>query len=206
MTTAMKISEQQQELALGEEVGLAGFVDQFGNFEHGAMHGQIFQAAVDGQAEDQPEDAEENAEEQQLVAVDAEKVDLGEVGELEIGFAAGFLSGLGKCLRGGETATAWRATLSAEIWRFDMPVTRHLLARCAWTLLREQNYIVGKLRIAIVERAQKPDATLTSYLNTPSENGNKCDQTAAEPTRQGALGGPWVLNDATAHKVLFYNI
>ena len=69
--TAMNSPEQQQEFALREEIGLAGFVDQFGNVAHRAMHGQIFQAGVDDHAEAQPEDAEENADHEQLVAVDA---------------------------------------------------------------------------------------------------------------------------------------
>ncbi len=86
--------EQHQELALGEEVGFAGFVDELGNVEHRAMHGQIFQSAVDDQAESQAENAEENAEEQQFVAVDAEKRNGGEIRKLEGGFAAGFFRGL----------------------------------------------------------------------------------------------------------------
>ena len=65
------------------------------------MHGEILEAAVDGQAEDQAEDAEEQAEEKKLVAVDAEKVDLREIGEFEVGFAASFFGGLGKCLMSG---------------------------------------------------------------------------------------------------------
>jgi len=40
---------------------------------------------------EQAEDADEQAEEEELVAVDAEKRNFGEVGKLEICFAAGFV-------------------------------------------------------------------------------------------------------------------
>jgi hypothetical protein len=56
------------------------------------MHGKIFQAAVNHQAEDESENAKENTEEKEFVAVDAEELDLGEVGELKTGFAASFLN------------------------------------------------------------------------------------------------------------------
>ena len=95
--------EQHEELALREEVGFAGFVDEFGDVAHRAMHGQIFEAAIDDQAESKSEDAEEDAEQEQLVAVDAEKRDRGEVRELEVRFASGLLNGLsGEGLRCSE--------------------------------------------------------------------------------------------------------
>ena len=91
--------EQEQEFALRDQVGLAGFVDQLGHFAHGAVNRQILQAHVDRHAESQAENAEENAPEQQLVAVDlgAEKIHLRKIGQLEVGFAAGgFLRGAGE--------------------------------------------------------------------------------------------------------------
>ena len=66
--------EEKEEFALGEEVGFAGFVDQLGNFAHGAMHGQIFQARVNEKTEGQAENAEENAPEQQAVTVHAHEI------------------------------------------------------------------------------------------------------------------------------------
>ncbi len=84
--------EKKKELALGNEVGLAGFVDELGNVAHGAVHGEILEAAVDHQAEDEAEDAEQDAEEQQLVAVDAEELDLRQVGQLQVGFAGGIFA------------------------------------------------------------------------------------------------------------------
>jgi len=55
------------------------------------MDGEILEAAIDGEAEEEAEDADEQAEEEELVAVNAEKRNFGEVGKLEIGFAAGFV-------------------------------------------------------------------------------------------------------------------
>ena len=95
--------EQQQEFALGDEIGFAGLVDQLGNFAHRAVHRQILQAHEDGESEDQSEDAEEDAEQQELVAVDAEEIDLREIREAQVGLTArGFRRGLGhRCGRAG---------------------------------------------------------------------------------------------------------
>ncbi len=61
--------EQQQEFALGDQIGFAGLVDQLGNFPHRAMHRQVLQPRVDDQAEDQAENAEHDPEEQKFVPV-----------------------------------------------------------------------------------------------------------------------------------------
>ena len=53
--------QQEEEFALRDEVRLAGFVDQLGNFAHGAVHRQVLQAHVNRQAEDQSEDAKQDA-------------------------------------------------------------------------------------------------------------------------------------------------
>ena len=37
--------QDQQEFSLGDQVGFAGLVDQFGNLAHGAMHGHISSGA-----------------------------------------------------------------------------------------------------------------------------------------------------------------
>jgi len=55
------------------------------------MDGETLETAIDGEAEEEAEDANEQAEEEELVTVDAEKRNFGEVGKLEIGFAAGFV-------------------------------------------------------------------------------------------------------------------
>ena len=53
--------QQHQELALSDEVSLAGLVNQFRNFPHRAMHRQIFQLGVNDEAEKQTENAKENS-------------------------------------------------------------------------------------------------------------------------------------------------
>ena len=98
----MKALEKKQELALGDEVSLAGLVDQLGDFAHGAMNGQVFQSAVDDQAEEQAKDAEQNAEEEQLMAVDAEKLHLRQVGKFEIWPRRRLLGRFGRKTGGGE--------------------------------------------------------------------------------------------------------
>jgi len=55
------------------------------------MDGEIFEAAIDGEAEEQAENADEQAEEKEAVAIDAEEGNFGEVGEFEICFAARFV-------------------------------------------------------------------------------------------------------------------
>ena len=57
--TAINDPQQHQELALRDQVGLAGFVDQFRDFAHGAMHGQVLQAHEDGHAETEAKHAEQ---------------------------------------------------------------------------------------------------------------------------------------------------
>jgi len=94
-----KRPQHHQELALRHEVGLAGFVDELGNLEHAAVHGQVLQAHIDGHAESQPEKAKQDSDQQQLMAVNGiiEKADRRKVGQFQCGFAAaGFLGGLGK--------------------------------------------------------------------------------------------------------------
>ena len=96
--------QQQDEFALGDEIGFAGLVDEFGDFAHGAMNRQVLEAHVDDHAEAKPEDTEENADHQQAMAVDGavQKADRGKVREFKRGFASGFGSGLsegGRCRR-----------------------------------------------------------------------------------------------------------
>ena len=66
------------------------------------MDREILEATVDGEAEDESEDTEQQAEEEELVAVDTKKLDLREVGQFEIGFAAGLLGGLCQGLPNGQ--------------------------------------------------------------------------------------------------------
>ena len=64
-----KDPEKKEKFALGDEVGLAGFVDKFGDFAHGAMHGHVLQAGKYPHAKEQTEDADQDAKQKELVAV-----------------------------------------------------------------------------------------------------------------------------------------
>ena len=89
MMTAMKHLEQNQELALREQVRLAGFVDQLGNFAHASMHRHVAQANENDEAEDHAQRADQQAAQQQIVAVDAaQKVGDAQIGQVEIGLSA----------------------------------------------------------------------------------------------------------------------
>ena len=85
--------EQQQELALGDEVRLASLVDQLGNFEHRAVHWQVLEAHENSEPEDQSQYAEQEAEHQELMAVDAEEIHFREVRKAQVGLAAGGFRG-----------------------------------------------------------------------------------------------------------------
>jgi hypothetical protein len=78
------------------------------------VNGKVFQPRVNRQSEAQAKDANDNAEEQKFVAVDAEKGDLGEIGKLQIGFAAGFVSesrcGPQQCEREGSRSKLGEST------------------------------------------------------------------------------------------------
>ena len=62
------------------------------------MDGKISEPGVHGQPEQQSEDAEQDAEQQQIMAAHSQKIDLGEIGECQVGFAASVLGGLGNPL------------------------------------------------------------------------------------------------------------
>ena len=62
--------QQHQELALRDQIGLAGLVNQFGDLAHGAMHGQVLQLHVNRQAEAEPESAKQKADQQEPMAID----------------------------------------------------------------------------------------------------------------------------------------
>ena len=63
--------QDQQEFALREQIGLAGFVDQLGDFEHRLVHRQIAQVRVHRQAEDQAEHGYAQADHQESRAAHA---------------------------------------------------------------------------------------------------------------------------------------
>ena len=72
--------EDQDELALRDEIRLAGLVDQLGDLEHRPMHGQRLELREDHEAEGEAEQRDDQPAHQQRVAVDtAEELHLREV-------------------------------------------------------------------------------------------------------------------------------
>ena len=124
--------QEQQELALREEVGLAGLVNQLGDFAHGAVHRQVLQAAVNGQSEDQSENAKQNSDRQQLVPVDAKKGDLREVGKFQARLAAGGFLEPRRMPRSAKSAGRQRRLLS----RIGFEASQSPRARYASEILR----------------------------------------------------------------------
>ena len=62
--------QDQNEFALRDQVGFAGFIDQLGNFFHRAVDRRIFQLHIDDQSEEQTQSAKDQTYAQQLVACD----------------------------------------------------------------------------------------------------------------------------------------
>ena len=80
--------QQEQELALVEQIGLAGLPDQLRNLEHRSMRGQAFQVNVHEEAENHAQNTGQRPEHEQAVAVHAEEVNLSQIRKLQIGFPA----------------------------------------------------------------------------------------------------------------------
>jgi hypothetical protein len=80
--------ENHQELALLQEIGLAGLVDELGDLEHRPVNGHVLELAIDEQPEQHAEGADEDADHQQLIARDALERDRREVRKAKIGFPA----------------------------------------------------------------------------------------------------------------------
>src|SRR6266566_6356236 len=86
---ADKEPQNQQEPTLGEQIGLAGLVDQLGDLAHGAMHGEVAQLRVLRETKEQPQGADDQAPQQQCAAADpAEERGLVQVRQYERGFTA----------------------------------------------------------------------------------------------------------------------
>ena len=105
MTVPMKHLENEQELALLNQVGLARLVNQLGDVGHRAMHRQALHVRVRPGAEQQAEHADHEARQQNLVPGQAEEVALIQVGQVDVHLAAGAVNGCCRCrlrLRGGE--------------------------------------------------------------------------------------------------------
>ncbi len=88
--------EEQEELTLVDQIGLAGLPNQLRHFQHGLMRGHFLQMEVNDQAEDHSQNAKCGAPQEQLVAIHAKKLHLRQIRQLQIGFASNLGSGLCK--------------------------------------------------------------------------------------------------------------
>ena len=86
--------EHREEFALRNQVRLAGFVNEFGDFQHRLVNGQIFELSVHDEAEHQACDRHGETDVEQVLAADApashdviEKCRRVEVGQFQVGFA-----------------------------------------------------------------------------------------------------------------------
>ncbi len=82
----MKNLEDEDELALGDQVGLAGLVNQLGDFEHRAMHWEILQLGVNHETECEAQETHAEAGHQERSSVHASKADRAEIREHQVGF------------------------------------------------------------------------------------------------------------------------
>src|SRR5205085_4774007 len=81
--------EHGKKLALRYQVGLTGFVDQFGYLAHRAVHRKVLQLEIDREPEEESKDTEDQTDQQKCVPVHAEEVDAGKIGKFKIGLATG---------------------------------------------------------------------------------------------------------------------
>src|SRR5262249_477093 len=79
--------QDQDELALRDEIGLARLIDELGDFLHGGVDRKLFDLGVNHQAEDQDEAAHGQALEKEIGAVHAEEHLGRQVGEDQFGLA-----------------------------------------------------------------------------------------------------------------------
>ena len=81
--------EQQDELALRDQVRLAGLVDQLGDLPHRLVHGHVLELPVDDEPEHQPQHADGEPQHEQGPATHAGHAGLAEVRNLEVRLASG---------------------------------------------------------------------------------------------------------------------
>src|SRR5213078_3483699 len=99
---ADKEPQKKQEATLGEQVRLAGLVDQLGDLAHGAMHRKVAQLRVLRESEQQSQRADHQSPKQQPPASHPEEGGLVQIGQHERGFAARSMLGWGGVLQQSE--------------------------------------------------------------------------------------------------------
>ncbi len=80
--------ENQDELALRDQVGLAGLVNELRDFPHRRVNGQVLELPEDDHSEREAEHADDEARLQQRATVDALELDAPEIGKDEVCLAA----------------------------------------------------------------------------------------------------------------------
>ena len=80
--------EDQNELALGDQVGFASLVNQFRDLAHRLVHRQLLQVHVDREAKQQTEHADHQTEQQQRVPIDSQEFHLRQIGQFQVRLAA----------------------------------------------------------------------------------------------------------------------
>src|SRR5262249_33055121 len=97
-----------EELALLDEVSLAGLVDQLGDLRHRPVNRQLAHAEVGPEAEEEAGRAHHEATQEELVPGEAEEAALLEARELEVDLTAGTVLGTRRLRRGGRGLTQQR--------------------------------------------------------------------------------------------------
>ncbi len=81
--------ENENELALCDQIRLAGLVDQLGDLAHRFVYGHALELAVEHQTEQKSERADDESTHEQRAPVDAaQKAHLGQVRDYEVRFSA----------------------------------------------------------------------------------------------------------------------
>src|SRR5205823_12622550 len=74
--------QDEDELSLRHQIGLAGLVDQLGNLTHGLVDRKVLQVQINSQSKEQPQEAEDQADKEQVVAGHAQERNRRQVGQL----------------------------------------------------------------------------------------------------------------------------
>src|SRR5437588_454613 len=86
--------QNQNELSLRHQIGLAGLVDQLRDIAHGLVDGKVLQIQINSQSKHQSGKAERQANQKQVVAIHAQERNRRQIGQLQAGFAARLLPAL----------------------------------------------------------------------------------------------------------------
>ena len=106
--------EEQDELALRDQIRLAGLVNELGDVPHRLVHRQVLEPREDHEAEREPAQAHDQARHQQGAAVDAMEVHGAEIGQHQVRFTARVARGLLRDRRGRRALTCRDARLQCR--------------------------------------------------------------------------------------------